>query len=238
MKYHLLIYLLICCIYSSIAQSLVVPIVTQEQSIAAPSITAFQGSSKSLIYAGGSINNSYQSGSKYISHGNIFILGSSLCPYTIPTLFLKNDVEVSVETIGQSYQWFINDEIIPGATNSNLLATKSGNYFVAVTLNDQCPKIISQKITINILSSEEEKIFKIFPNPGIKEIKIEFPPQFDSLGSLLISNLLGQEYLFQDNISSGQFVDIQHLTSGTYQIILKSKRDLNKSHTFKFIKSY
>lgn len=207
------------------------------QSIVAPSFNPFQGSASNLIFAGGAINNSYQTASTYISHGNIFLIVPGSCLDITPTLNLKNEFELSVGIQAQSYQWYLNDQAIPDAISPIYFATKSGRYYVSVIVSSQCPKLTSSTIVFNILSNEEERTFKISPNPSVQYLQIEFPIQFDTLASIQISDLLGREIKYQENFSSGQKVDIQHLATGTYLAILKSKNFPNNWHTFKFLKT-
>ena len=46
------------------------------------------------------------------------------------------------------YQWFLNDEVIPGATQIDYEATESGTYYVLAGILN-CPPVISPNINLS-----------------------------------------------------------------------------------------
>jgi hypothetical protein len=215
--------------YLSMAQS-------AGQSILAPSINPFQGSSPNLTFAGGGINASFQSTGLYVSHGNVFILDKNSCGTIAPQITLKNEYELSSSLTGISYQWFLNEQTIPGATESTFKAISSGRYAVQVGISPGCLSAISINIFVNILAMEEAKAFAVWPNPASSNVKISFPARFARNANLEISDLLGRSVFAKSNYTSSEAIDIRGLSQGTYMIRLTSDIDERAIHVMKFIK--
>jgi hypothetical protein len=223
--------LLICwLIYLSISFS-------TAQSILAPSMNSFQGSAANLMYVGGGINASFQSTDLYVSHGNVYILEKSACATINPTITLKNEYELSSNLTGISYQWFLDDRAIPGATEYNFKAINSGRYAVQVGVSAGCQSALSSSILISILSIEEEKAFGIWPNPAANQISVSFPVQFGKMVHLKITDLLGRIVFEKKQFNAGETIDVRPFSNGTYLLRLISMEDERKNHVFKFIKA-
>jgi hypothetical protein len=223
--------LLFCwMMYLSMAQS-------AGQSILAPSINPFQGSSPNLTFAGGGINASFQSTGLYVSHGKVFILDKNTCGTIAPQITLKNEYELSSSLTGISYQWFLNEQAIPGATESTYKAISSGRYAVQVGVSSGCLSAISTNIFISILAMEEAKAFAVWPNPASNQISVSFPVQFGKMVHLEITDLLGRIVFEKKQFNSGETIDVRPLSNGTHLLRLISVEDERKNHVFKFIKT-
>lgn len=206
------------------------------QSIIAPSINPFQGSTANLTFAGGGINASFQSTGLYVSHGNVFILDKNSCGTIAPLISLKNENELSSSLTGISYQWFLNEQAIPGATQSTYKAMSSGRYAVQVGVSSGCLSALSTNIFISILAMEEAKAFAVWPNPASSNVKISFPARFARNANLEIRDLLGRSVFAKSNYTSSEAIDIRGLSQGTYMIRLTSDIDERAIHVMKFIK--
>lgn len=90
-----------------------------------------------------------------------------------------NDVgnDVLQTSTFNSYQWWRNGATIPGATNQSYQYTLPGNYQVEVT-DSLCPNISAAfAIDSNDIGVGEFALsnFKLFPNPGSKEVTLQWP---------------------------------------------------------------
>lgn len=206
------------------------------QSILAPSINPFQGSSANMIFAGGGINASFQSTGLYVSHGNVFILDKNTCGTIAPMITLKNEYELSSSLTGISYQWFLNEQAISGATESTYKATNSGRYAVQVGVSPGCLSAISTNIYVNILAIEEAKAFSIWPNPAAASIRVSYPTRFAQTVTLEINDLLGRPIFTKSNYTNSEAIDIHGFSLGTYMIRLTSDIDERAIHVMKFLK--
>ncbi|MDD3875798.1 MAG: T9SS type A sorting domain-containing protein [Bacteroidales bacterium] len=89
--------------------------------------------------------------------------------------------QITANQSGASYQWLDCDNNyaeIPGATQQNYTATANGNYAVEVYYNNcidtsECVSIVNVGITENNLMNQ----IKIYPNPTVSNLFIEFPNQ-------------------------------------------------------------
>ena len=83
----------------------------------------------------------------------------------IPVITKISSVELK-SSPGDSYQWYLDGNIMPGATSQILLMTKSGSYEVSISDVNGCSSI-SNEFEV-YLGDGEHKMddFRIFPNPS------------------------------------------------------------------------
>jgi hypothetical protein len=87
-------------------------------------------------------------------------------------------VGVSLQTGSYtSYQWFLNGEIIDGATNQSLEALENGNYTVEVVDGNGCTgtSAVFQVVTVSVGQLNEIGSLQVFPNPTSGEVWINWP---------------------------------------------------------------
>ena len=212
--------LLFCwLIYLSMAQS-------AGQSILAPSINPFQGSTTNLIFTGGGINASSQTTNFYISHGNTFKLNSAgTCASAIPTLILTNGYELSTPLAGTSYEWYLNEKIIPGATSQNLKASESGRYAVKVNISTACTSALSENIFVSIVLSALyfENLVSLGPNPFNDFVTIQFSKEFGDTVNLEVFDLQGRTILSKKGVENLEQIDFRIYPKGSYLMNIKGK---------------
>lgn len=145
------------------------------------------------------------------------------------------DVDENILTVDASgaTQWYFEGDVIDGETGQQLIAEKSGEYTVVVTLENGCT--VSSSVIVNIVSVEmltDESVFILFPNPiaSGEILTIELENLNHNQIYLSIKNVLGQEMLRKKT-------DAQHLSrgikmdfpAGTYYIKLHIDNDLRIS---------
>lgn len=97
------------------------------------------------------------------------------------TLLPVVNVTVSGDTLhcdptGTTYQWYLNNVMIPGATDPDYIATVSGNYSVMVTNLIGCQNTsVLIYVSITGLESVHGNSLLVYPNPGKDEINIQLP---------------------------------------------------------------
>jgi len=195
------------------------------QSIVASSINPFQGSTTNLIFTGGGINASSQTTNYYISHGNTFKLNSAgTCASAIPTLILTNGYELSTPLAGTSYEWYLNEKIIPGATSQNLKASESGRYAVKVNISTACSSALSENIFVSILSTLYlENLVSVGPNPFSDFFTIQFSKEFGDTVNLEVFDLQGRTILIKKGVENLGQVDFRTYPKGSYLMNIKGK---------------
>ncbi|MCS6935074.1 MAG: T9SS type A sorting domain-containing protein [Chitinophagales bacterium] len=100
---------------------------------------------------------------------------------------------------GLTYQWFRNDTIIPGATNSSYMAQVPGNYTVQVS-NGCAATSAPVSVTVNSVQAA---------------ITASGPVQFCEGGQVTLSATGGDSYVWSNGASTSQ---INVLQSGTYTV--------------------
>ncbi len=76
-----------------------------------------------------------------------------------------------------SYQWYFNNNIIGGATDSVYITTQSGNYTVEITDTNGC-HVSSNAVTVTVSGLKEigEEQFSVYPNPnteGVWQLQVD-----------------------------------------------------------------
>lgn len=119
------------------------------------------------------------------------------------------------------YQWFLNGDTIPGATQQDYTATQSGSYQVMVTNQFGCSQM-SDPISLTIGLKEDwfaTQRISVFPNPtsGSMTLRFELPAKEITLRIYTLSGKL----VHNENLPAAQSgevhtLDISNLPSGVY----------------------
>jgi len=131
----------------------------------------------------------------------------------IPTITANGTILTS--SSGTGNQWYLNGNIIPGATDQTLIVTQNGSYTVVVINNDGC---ISTSAIFDVINTgtdqiSENKVATITPNPNTGKFRIEVPA---GSSSLEIFDLTGYK-IYASNIPQGiSEIDISTRPNGIY----------------------
>ncbi|EPR71767.1 YCF48-related protein [Cyclobacterium qasimii] len=132
----------------------------------------------------------------------------------------------------ESNQWFLNGELIQGATNSTFEAVSSGDYTVKV--QGSCGSSFYSTIYQYTITSFELDLLKevmLYPNPATDHITLDLPEGFDLISTRVI-NSLGvpiKHFTLEEN---GVYIKVGELVKGVYFLELKTS---NVMHVKKFI---
>jgi hypothetical protein len=129
----------------------------------------------------------------------------------IPAISVSNSQDLTTSENG-SYQWYLDNKIILGATQKTFVATQSGSYTLIVTNIQGCSSSPSSAIKISILGATETLYTLIFPNPT----KDRFTVKTENSGELIIYNLLGIELLRKTITQTYDTIDISRYVPGNY----------------------
>ena len=196
--------------------------------------TLLEGSPKGGIYTGAGISNGEfsASGAGLGTHSMTYTFTDSHgCPnydvksievYDLPSkpiITLDGYTLISSSAIGN--QWYRNDTLILGATDSIYIPTQIGTYSVKVSNQHGCSNISESIEVTNVaveeyLSNQGNGILQIFPNPSPGEVSFVIINNDMLPVSLLITNSIG--------IIIAKLIDNEILTS--------------KEHTYKFMEKY
>ncbi len=140
---------------------------------------------------------------------------TALLPPPYPN-FLVNGNTLTSSIVGNySYQWYLNDSILPNDTAITYIATVSGDYRLALTDSSGCSRISFPIPVIvtgirNVSSSIE---LSIYPNPAQKVL---FLTNIAKASQLEILNAIGKK-MFSENVNTGSIqVDVANWPRGIY----------------------
>lgn len=136
---------------------------------------------------------------------------------------VNNNWLLKVDT-DKNIQWYFEGKKIPNATQSSLLATENGKYYVEIVNTDAaCASNASDILQLLILSNENNlnELIKIFPNPATDWLtveskaltKIDVLKLYDSKGRLLYN---------KENLTIPHQINIQDTWKGNALIEIKA----------------
>ena len=141
----------------------------------------------------------------------------------IPGILVSHRVLESSVT-GDAYQWYLDGEILEGATDKVLVAQLSGDYSVKV-IRGGCSRL-SDTYTFNeeVLNANRalENAVHLYPNPVIEMLNIDL----DQIGDVkvtifTVSGKFMNQYQLKKNQNS---IDLSKLAKGTYLIQLEAEK--------------
>jgi len=150
-------------------------------------------------------------------------LGANHTP-TITVGERNNDLAVLLSTTeGDAYQWFMNGDTIPGATEQTYLATEDARYAVYVII-DNCLGFSNDDFIITANDSPLARSFSAFPNPlnNNKELNISFENEFIGEYKLEIYGLNGSRILSENfnklGTQESRVINLETATEGLYLV--------------------
>ncbi|MCY7409124.1 MAG: hypothetical protein LH473_02535 [Chitinophagales bacterium] len=142
-------------------------------------------------------------GGKYDTLTKANFITVNATPIT-PVITQLNDTLIC--SVATSYQWYLNQLTISGATDQTYATTQQGNYSVEIKDENGCSSF-SENFEVNVITPLTVTQFQIFPNPTGDFLNVNFLSQIYSTLELKISNPLGQ-LLLQSEISNGKQLQI------------------------------
>jgi len=146
----------------------------------------------------------------------------------VPTITNSNDTLFS--NLGDSYQWYLDGNVISGATGQFLVPLVEGEYVLQIFNSYGCSEFSGP---FNFISNSIKDIqfsnISIYPNPASESFKISFNSNQQAV--LKIFDLTGK-HLFSYNIKSNDKIDLINIHTGLYPCILQTE---NETFSFKLI---
>lgn len=144
---------------------------------------------------------------------------------TPPVASFSGNVLSSTPAI--SYQWYLNGNIILGATGQDYNATTSGVYYVIVTDANGCI-IKSNTLEFTYIGFEEMGLqnISIFPNPTENQVVIDVKFNAPTDYSIEFTDMIGNQVLktdfFNNKNEMKKSYDLTELASGIYFVKLNA----------------
>ncbi|MDI1324642.1 MAG: S8 family serine peptidase [Algoriphagus sp.] len=127
-----------------------------------------------------------------------------------PTIVVNGTLLTSQQP-GLSYQWFVNGQLVPGATDRSITASEDGKYQVAIY--DATCNRISDPIVISAIPDQEVDLsrFGIFvgPIPSEEKVHINISNDYSGPVTFQLIDMAGREYLVKKITKSSQELDVE-----------------------------
>jgi len=147
-----------------------------------------------------------------------------ICSALIPVVEVENSM-LSSSTQGVSYQWFLEQTPLNGATSQTLLPAQSGTYSVEVLYDNGC-RLRSAPFVYDPTALEPEAAasIRIFPNPMREVAQLEFAQKPGQPFELRIYDLSGRLIRRTTGIRAASFtIRRQDLPPGMYLIEVRAE---------------
>jgi hypothetical protein len=163
---------------------------------------------------------------------SVKVVGGNGCQQTAIASIVVNQLPVPVITsiwsaLFSNYttgnQWYLNNTIIPGATNQQYTATSVGNYSVLVTDGNNCQNF-SAPFFYNSISESSDQRFKIAPNPTTGIVTLEH--NLNENVSLTVADIYGKT-IYQSILQKAEKttqLDFSNLAKGIYFICVVGEK--------------
>ena len=147
-----------------------------------------------------------------------------------PAITQSNDTLFSTTAI--SYQWFLNSNIIPGATSKYYVPVISGIYQVSITNSFDC-NLLSATYNYIATGSSYDNVppfsFTIFPNPAKGLITIYISNALPEAFAVSVTDIFGKAVsspLKSSGASNKIIFDTGKLTTGNYLVRISNNKQV------------
>jgi hypothetical protein len=155
---------------------------------------------------------------------------SVISPPEVPVITFQDTILIS--TPASAYQWYVNGNMIEGATSQLHVPQVNGNYNVRVFNDFDCTSI-SIPANVNWVGFSDPVLnpVKFFPNPSSGEAWIESPCELKRIGIYTAQGKLVREMNFENLLK--QHIRLIDEPAGVYFIQVES---CNQQYILKWIK--
>jgi len=158
-------------------------------------------------------------------------------PVITPTIAMQGNMLVATPGNAAAYQWYLNGNMINGATASSYQPTGPGNYTVEITDANGC-RFMSAPF--NITGIEEKgsgALHGLYPNPAGNELNLVLGKENGTLLAF-IRDVTGREVLREQiSASSMRTINVESLQPGIYFVELQDEQGSRRGSA-RFVKKH
>jgi hypothetical protein len=147
---------------------------------------------------------------------------------TLPSVSISVNGDTLNAYGAYTYQWYLNDNVIAGATDSTYIVQQSGSYTVAVTNGSGCTAFSNDILITGIQPSIAHPQFSIYPNPATTQLNISVDQAlrgaqlnvYDVTGALVHSTKLETTNLKLETVrfANGVYIAEVKTTTGSQRV--------------------
>lgn len=128
-----------------------------------------------------------------------------------------------------TYQWYLNNNEIAGATSDTYIILQSGDYSLEVTDANGCSRKSGNTniIITSLASMNEQDELKVYPNPFTNQFFIQLNSSETVIGNIQMTDVLGRTVPFRTtsrNSSSLVQVNLEGFSAGVYYLKIQTNR--------------
>jgi hypothetical protein len=144
-----------------------------------------------------------------------------ILPTDLANTIVQNGFVVVSQQTAEAYQWYLNGEIVDGATNRTLVFDEPGSYQLLTTVED-CNYFTDPFI---ILSAEDvaQQTFTVYPNPTASSVKIRFKDS-KQVHQVMITSAMGQRVMATQTQHRELEVNVEGFASGIYIVEVDGRK--------------
>ncbi len=137
------------------------------------------------------------------------------------------DGDLLTASEGESYQWYLNGELIVGATDQEYSITESGDYSVEVIRDDSCLTISDAQTLVGVYEQLLSEEIRLYPNPMNNSTTIEFRNAGNR--TVRILDATGKRVRSFEDVSNSSITFLRgDLASGNYMVMITSENTVSR----------
>ncbi len=136
---------------------------------------------------------------------------------------------------GVGYQWYLNGNLIPGATGQYHVPTQNGNYTVVTTDSNGCNSLASfpRIVTLVGIGAQVADGWTIYPNPSSGSVRISHPELLGESYVISVADARGKRVAFALN---AELLDLSSLQPGMYFVSIHFGEQVLKTQKIALIR--
>jgi hypothetical protein len=164
--------------------------------------------------------------------------GIAVTVITVPTPGITLDANHNlISSAPTGNQWYLNGNLIPGATAQKYQPVQGGTYTVQVTSNNCLSDYSSgySFVVTGIIDLGNNEYIKLYPNPVRDNLNVSWRIAGAQLMNIEVNDLSGKQIIINKSVHNGEIIDLSNLSQGIYYIRIYNNQ--RKTHyTVKILK--
>ncbi|MHC0445363.1 M4 family metallopeptidase [Flavobacterium sp. 3-218] len=194
--------------------------------VCGPEVVLNPGNYKSYEWFDGSTEPTFttkESGDYYVTVYNENGLGrilsttiSILENNVVPEIKVLSDKKLTASADAVSYQWFLNGQAIPNATEKSVVTIWEGEYSLQITNANGCNSMSTVFDSKGMLLGKITNPFRVFPNPAVDNVNIFLTEKVEGEVQIKVYAMNGSTVSDKIYAAMPSSISVSGLTPGVY----------------------